>query len=211
MKQNIIITLLAIFITSGLWAQKDPAAEPFLNKFSKAALDAPSVKMSFDILINDRINNTSDIRTGEIIIKGDLYMLSLPENIIWFNGKDIWTFAPEVDEVTVTLPDPDGETFFSSPSSIFTLYKEGYKYRLIEEKESGIKIDLYPEDLMAEFTMIRLLIGSGNELIEAEYKRKDGIDMTIKVKNYDLSTNYDDSFFSFDKNKYKNVDIIDMR
>jgi outer membrane lipoprotein-sorting protein len=211
MKSFTFITILSILLSINGLAQKDPAADPYLNQFSKNALEAPAVRMCFDLIITDQVENTTETRIGEIVIKNDLYWLSLPENIIWHNKEAIWTLAPEVDEVTITEPDPDGETFFNSPSSLFTLYKKGYKYSLVGETSCAVTIDLYPEDLMAEFSRIRLVIGDDYRLISAEYKRKDGMDMLIKVKVYDLTSAFDNNYFTFSHSKYPNVDIIDMR
>jgi hypothetical protein len=91
------------------------------------------------------------------------------------------------------------------------MYKQGFKYRLVEGDINRSIIDLYPEDLKADFSRIRLLIDNNSNLKEAEYKRKDGITMYIIVSSYNLKSGYPDSFFEFDQKKYKNIDIIDMR
>ena len=42
---------------------------------------------------------------------------------------------------------------------IFSMYKKGYKSRLIEEKSDSYLIDLYPEDIKSDLVRVRLSIG----------------------------------------------------
>ena len=141
-----------------------------------------------------------------------MYRLELPDNIIWYDGAATWTLAPDVKEVTVTLPDPEENAFLTSPSSLFDMYKEGFKYRLLEESTRGNVIDLYPEDPSdVDFSILRLVIDKQNRLLSAEYRRKDGIDLYVDITEYSLVETYPDGFFTFDPSKYPDVDVIDMR
>jgi len=207
-----LITIILLTAWCSLNAQTDPVAKGILDKFSDAALAAPAVEMKFTLRINDKIEATEQVSDGHAVIKGNMYMLQLPENIIWFDGSAIWTLSPEVKEVTVTLPDPDDEIFITSPSSLFSIYKDDFKYSLLEEMPEGSLIDLYPEDpSSADFSIIRLLIDRQARLVSAEYKRKDGINILIDVHEYNLDKSFPDKFFSFDQSAYPDVDIIDMR
>lgn len=211
MSNKLIILIVAVWYTSLMSAQTDPAALSILDMFSQEALNAPSVSIEFKLIVDDVVEDTHNESEGEIVIKNNKYKLTLPENIVWFDGKAIYTLVPDVDEVSITEPDPDDITFFSSPSLLFTMYKDGYKVRLMEQSDNAAVIDLYPDNLGADFTRIRLSIDKAYKLISAGYKRKDGITMTIQVTDYNLKKSYRDNFFSFDSQKYSNVDIIDMR
>jgi len=210
MKQ--LFTILFLVLACSVNAQKDPAAQAVLDRFSEAALSAPSVRMKFDLRVHDKVEDTRNESEGSVVIKNNMYRLDLPENIIWYDGSAIWTLAPEVKEVTVTLPDPDDDTFFSSPSSLFDMYKEGFKYSLLREVPGGSVIDLYPDDPSdTDFSLIRLVIDGQDRLVSAEYRRKDGIDIYIDVKEYNLRQSFPDKYFSFDNTEFPGVDIIDMR
>jgi outer membrane lipoprotein carrier protein len=211
MKRINLLVLLFVAGVTTLTGQQDPVAGKILDRFSEKALSAPSVTMSFDLTIIDATEQTEETIEGRAVIRKGMYMLELPDNIIWFNGEAIWTLTPDVQEVTITEPDIEDETFISNPETLFTLYREGYKYRFIEDSPSGSIIDLYPEDLSAEFSRIRLIINKEANLGEAEYVRKDGITLFLVVKSYDLRKEYADGFFSFDAAKYPDVEIIDMR
>lgn len=207
-----IFTILLLATACSVSAQTDPAAGAVLDRFSAEALSAPSVSMKFDLRVHDKVEDTNSESEGSVVIKNNMYRLDLPENIIWYDGSAIWTLAPEVKEVTVMLPDPDDDTFFSSPSSLFDMYREDFKYSLLREVPEGSVIDLYPEDPSdTDFSLIRLVIDGQNRLVSAEYRRKDGIDIFIDIKEYNLRESYPDQFFSFDSSEFPGIDIIDMR
>lgn len=209
---RLLITSLLIIICPSIYSQKDPEARLILDAFSEPALSAPAVSMKFKLRVEDKIEQTSRESEGQVIIQDDMYKLELPDNIIWFDGNATWNLAPQVKEVTVTLPDPGDNTFLTSPSSLFDMYREGFKYRLTGESEEAYVIDLYPEDPAdTEFSIIRLVIDRQHRLVSAEYKRKDGIELFVEITEYSLDNEYASDHFTFDPEAYPGVDIIDMR
>lgn len=206
-----VLFTIIFFSTTGASGQQDPVAGKILERFSEKALQAPAVTMQFTITLSDAVEGTSETVEGEIEISGNRYRLSIPDNIIWYNGEAVWTYTPDFNEVTITDPDTTTSLFITNPSALFSLHSEGYKYRLLEETAAGSVIDLYPGDINTDFSRIRLLIGRDGSLAETEYKRKDGITLYLKVNSYDLGKSYPDSWFTFDSTDYSNVEIIDMR
>ena len=122
-------------------------------------LGAPSVSMKFKLVTADQTENTNDTLNGSIILSKDKYKLELPDNIIWFNGETSWSYLPAEKEVTITKADKKDNSFQNRPSAIFSMYKNGYKSRLIEEKSDSYIIDLYPEDIKSDLLRVRLTIG----------------------------------------------------
>ena len=103
---------------------------------------APSVSMKFELVTINQTENTNETITGSIILSKNKYRLDLPDNIIWFNGETTWSYLPDEKEVTINKADKKDNSFQNRPSAIFSMYKEGYKCRLIEEKPDSYTIDL---------------------------------------------------------------------
>ncbi|HEY5470405.1 MAG TPA: outer membrane lipoprotein carrier protein LolA, partial [Bacteroidales bacterium] len=163
-----------LFANSAI-GQNDPEAVKILDKFSANALAAPSVSMKFDLVKNDLMENSIDTIAGLIILSKDKYKLDLRDNITWFNGETVWNYLPAEKEVTITKADKKDNSFQNRPSAIFSLYKKGYKNRLIEEKQGSYIIDLYPEDIKSDLLRVRLSIGKSLlDLKSLEYKQRDG-------------------------------------
>jgi outer membrane lipoprotein-sorting protein len=206
---NLIFFLSLIVAASG---QNDPEAIKILDQFSETAQKAPSVSMKFSLITNNQMEKKIDTLQGGIILSKDKYRLDLPDNTIWFNGVTSWSYLPAEKEVTITKPDKKDNSFQSRPSAIFSMYKSGYKSRLIDEKSNSYTVDLYPEDLKSDLIRIRLTIGKpSTNLISLEYKKKDGITITLAVKEYNLQQKPAQDEFVFQPAKYKDVEINDIR
>ena len=193
-------------------AQIDPAANTILDRFSTKAANAPSVSLKFKLIIDDLAEKKSDTLTGSVIISKNSYKLEIPNNIIWFDGTTSWSYLIAEKEVVITKPDKNDNSFQNNPSGIFTMHKNGYKTRLIEENSVSWTIDLYPEDLKSDLIRVRLTIGKNlNDLKKIEYRRKDGIVINILTNEYNLNIRPEQNLFVFEREKYRGVDIIDMR
>jgi outer membrane lipoprotein-sorting protein len=206
------ILLFLILFPHYLIGQNDQEAIKILDKFSENAQKAPSVSIRFDLITNNLTDNKIDTLKGSVILNKDKYKLTLPDNIVWFNGETSWSYLPAEQEVTITKANRKDNTFQNRPSMIFTMYKKDYKSRLIEERSDSYLIDLYPEDLKSDLMRVRLSIGKSLlNLISLEYKRKDGVVSMLHVLEYDLKTKPDAATFIFQPEKFKGVEVIDMR
>jgi outer membrane lipoprotein carrier protein len=210
--RTIVTFFLSIFIFCTAYSQEDAAATKVLDLFALRAKEAPSVSMEFTIITFDAMENRRDTITGDLILSGNRYKLSLPESTTWFNGTDSWNHMPSVNEVTITTPEAGEVSFFSRPSLIYTIHRDGYKARMVEEKTAEYIIDLYPEDITTDMIRIRLSITKpALALKSAEYKTKNGVTMSMSVKNYTLKFKPEERYFIFDPAKYKGIEVIDMR
>lgn len=211
MKRLFYINILLIIplIAGG---QNDPRAVSILDKFSSTATTAPSISMKFILVTDDQVEARKDTISGSVILSRDNYILDLQDNIIWYNGETSWSYLPAEKEVTITSPDKNDDSFDTRPSSIFTMYKKGYKCRLVEEKKDSYIIDLYPDEIQNDLIRVRLTLKKTSpDLISFEYKRRDGITITLFVKEYDLRQPADVGLFTFKPEKYKGIEVIDMR
>lgn len=208
----LISCLIVLSVTVKALSQNDPEAVRVLDRFSARALSAPSVAMEFSLETVDQVEGTNRSTEGSIILSKDRYRLSMPDNIIWFNGETSWSYLPAEKEVTIARPDKNDDSFLTKPSSIFTIYKQGYKTRLLEESSGSYIIDLYPEALDSDHVRIRLsILKPSLDLKSIEYKYKNGITAFLAVKDFDLTYKPGNSDFIFQPDNYKGVEIIDMR
>ncbi len=212
MKKILLPAFLLLLPWARGFSQNDAAALAVLDRFSARALGAPSVSMEFNLRTENQADNTVSTRKGSVILAGDKYMLDLEDNIIWFNGTTSWNLLPAEKEVTITAPGKNDDSFLSRPSQIFSLYRKGYKSRLLEEKADSYLIDLYPEELESDHVRIRLKIGKpAPDLKSLEYKYKNGTTITIDVTSFDLKKSPGGTTFIFEPEKHRGVEVIDMR
>ncbi len=211
MKKSLFFTF-SLFCSLMLSAQNDPQAMRILDDFSARATKAPSVSMEFTMITSDLAENTADSVQGSLLLKKDNYKLALGENQVWFDGETTWNFLEAENEVTITKPDKKDHSFQNHPSDIFTMYKSGFKSRLVEENSSAYTVDLYPTDIKSDLVRVRLNIRKTDlTLLDFEYKRRDGVVINIRIGKFDLEHKADPSEFVFPAARFKGVEINDMR
>jgi outer membrane lipoprotein-sorting protein len=209
---KIALLFFLLVVATSAKGQNDPQALKILDNFSSNASKAPSVSMKFRMVNVDREENKTDSVNGSIILCSNKYHLNLGDNIVWFNGETTWNYLSAEKEVTITRPDKKDHSFQNHPSEIYTMYKSGYKCRLIEDKSDAYTIDLYPDDIKSDMVRVRLAIQKPElSLRSLEYKRKDGIVVTLYISDYSLKEKPDQDTFVFNIEKYKDVEVNDMR
>jgi len=207
-----LVLALTLALPLPLSAQKDPEAVRVLEEFSRKANSAPSVKIDFTVDANDTREGDITTVSGTAVISGDSYRVTMDDNIVFSDGKAVWNYIPDVNEVTITEPDPEEGSFMARPSLLFSMYEKGYKVRLLEQNAKEWVIDLYPEDINVSLVRIRLKIGKTlHDLRTAEYRTKDGMTVTLTADKYDLTFRPPSGYFTFNPADYRGVDVIDMR
>jgi outer membrane lipoprotein-sorting protein len=199
-------------MTLVLNGQSDKEALSILDRFSGRALGAQALFMKFDLVTSDLKDNSRDTISGTLLMSRDRYRLDLGNNIVISDGATSWSYLVAEKEVTVNKADKTDKSFQNKPSEVFTMYKKGYRNRLVEERTDSYIIDLYPEDLKSDLQRVRLSIRKSNlSLLTAEYRQKDGVSATLYLREYDTGAKPDPDSYTFRQEKYKGVEIIDMR
>jgi outer membrane lipoprotein-sorting protein len=209
-----LIAFLGMFIN--VFSQKDPEAEKILKDLSEKTKSHSVIEADFTIdfkNIKENIKNTSN---GTIAMKDNMYLLKFMGSESYFDGKTLWNYIPEVNEVNITEPTPDEDDIFSNPKRLFTIYENDYKYQLVNKlTKDAINyslIDLFPIDLEEDYSRIRLQINTNNYTISsATIFGKDGSHYTISLNSYKFDTMLRDSHFTFNEKDYKYIEIIDLR
>lgn len=195
---------------------QDPAAKVILDKVAAKIKDAPSVQADYIMVVEDRLEKTKNTSSGSFQIKQSRYKIISEGNMVYFDGKTMWTYLSASNEVTITEPDNEGNDFLSNPASIFSFYNRDFKYRYVRETTvNGIKyheIDLFPKNLNQPYSRIILFVGQKAEMPEIITSvGKDGVDYSVYLRNFITDQEIPDANFIFDLSKNKKVDIIDMR
>ncbi|MDZ7635256.1 MAG: outer membrane lipoprotein carrier protein LolA [Bacteroidales bacterium] len=150
-----------------------------LEEFSRKATSAPSVKIDFTVDALDTREDDITTVSGSAVISGDSYRVTTDDNIIWADGKAVWNYLTDVNEVTITEPDPAEGSFHGQTIPAFLLYEEGYKVSLLEAECQGVGHRPLPGRSNVSLVRIRLKIGKTlHDLRSAEYRTKDGMTVT---------------------------------
>lgn len=215
---NKILLLIAILFWGSnlIFAQEDPEAKKILDKLSEKTKSHKVIKSDFEVIFKSTKDNMQNTSKGTITMKGEMYRLNFMDSEAFFDGKTLWNYIPEVNEVNISEPELNDDDLLNNPKQLFTVYENDYKYQLIKTMTDGninyALVDLYPNNLDEEYSRIRLQINTNEYFLSsATIFGKDGSNYSIKISNYKTNLELDDSYFIFDKNKYKDIEVVDLR
>ena len=210
--------VILLFITFSAWSQKDNKAENILNKLAEQNKANKTIKADFTVQYKNLQSDNTTTSKGKIIMKGDQYKLDVRNSVVFYNGKTMWNYLKEANEVNISEPveDPAEQDILNHPNQIFEIYKKDFKYKFMgqtsSDKTSLYEIDLYPKDLEEDYSRIKLKVNQVNYHIHsAKIFGKDGSRITFLVDNMKTNTPVPDSTFIFNKEDYPGVEVIDMR
>jgi outer membrane lipoprotein carrier protein len=214
--KKISFILLALLVPGvySLSGQTDPKADEVLKAVSAKYKSYKTLSASFKLVIDNEKEKTKENQTGNIIIKENKYKLSMDGQEVISDGKTIWTFLKEENEVQIN--DATTKKDAVTPSSIFTIYEKGFRSKYIGEKTEAGKtvhhIELVPEDTKKPYFKIQLYINKEDKYVtSAKVLNKNGINLFYAVDKFNPDVPADDALFTFDKAKHPGVEVIDLR
>ena len=214
LKYSLLIFIL--LYANCAFCQQDSDARIILERVAEKTKSYKSIQADFELVIEDRKENIQTFSGGQILLKGNKYKVESMGSIVYFDGKTIWTYTEEFDEVIINEPDSLDDNFISNPAKIFYWYNRDFKYRYVGETlvndRKMHEIDLYPRNLDQPYSRFKIFIDVDKDILSTiKVSGKDGIDYLISIKNYITNNELDDSIFTFDESKHKKVEIIDLR
>jgi outer membrane lipoprotein carrier protein len=205
---------LVLVLSGQAKAQYDPKALATLDEMSKKYSAMSGFKATFTYSMSNPSAGINESSSGTITVKASKFHLVMGNQEVYNNGTTVWTFLKDANEVNISNYDPQDDDI--TPTKIYSIYKKGYKYMLVEEKtEAGVVvqvIDLIPENRNNPFFKVRLTINKKDKTIKAwKIFEKSGNSYDYAVKTFTPNLVLNDTEFVFDKNKYKGVEVIDLR
>jgi outer membrane lipoprotein-sorting protein len=208
-----LIVVLGLLTSIGnVFAQNDPKAKSVLDEMSAKYKNIPAFTATFSQTLENQMEDISDTFTGDIVVKGDMFKADVAGQVIINNGETVWTYLEEANEVTISENDPN--TSEMNPTRIYDAYKEGYKYAYMAGEGSAKYhvIDLVPENKNENFFKIRLKVDKQTNLLDKwSIFDKAGNIFNYEVTNFKVRNDIKDSFFTFNKADYPNVEVLDFR
>lgn len=207
MKQ--LLLSIIVFICSTALAQFNPEAKKYLDQVA-AHIDAEEgLSIAFEVKVNHP-EEPEDISHsyGTLLIKGHLYKLSMNGTETYGDGVDQWTYLTEEREVSIQALE-EGEI---TPASIFTIYQKGYRFRIIDEDEKNVIVELSPENHDAsDYIRVTLYINKEKAQIDAfSAQSKSGHITHVKLTSWE-NKNITNDVLIFDEKAHPEVDVIDLR
>lgn len=206
-----IICLLLCLSVSGLRAQDK--GEGLIRGLASKIAGYASYQVDFTASMDGEFGDLP----GRIVVSGDRYYIDMNGMELFCDGKLLYTYNSEEDEVTVEKPNPHDNSMLSNPSRFFRLSGEDFRFAYKGRAADGGKtvelVELIPKAADAGYHSIRVKIEPSTGLPGRIEYYADSASPPVEIRIGKITPNVPVSAatFTFDKSKHKGVEVIDFR
>jgi len=210
MKKLLGITLLTVIGMSGFTQSK---ATQLLDEVSAKTKTYKTIKADFTYSMENKQAKINESKTGVLLVSGDKYKLTAAGQMVICDGKTVWTYLKESNEVQVNNLENKDDAL--TPSKLLTSYDKNYKTTIIKDKNNtdpnAESIELVP-NVQKNFTKAILTVDKIKKQVKGfQLFDKSGNIFTYKVTKFQTDVPTTPSDFTFESSKYPGVEVIDMR
>jgi outer membrane lipoprotein carrier protein len=215
MKKLLAMAVLALGVMiQPVMAQNDAKAKAILDAASKKVSSLKSVKANFALSLNANGGKMKDTKKGTFIMKGQKYRVSLGPQEIICDGKTVWTYSKDANEVQVNNFNASEQTL--SPAKLFTnFYDKEYRYKYAGSRTVNGKacdvVELTPATGGKQFSKIELAVDKSSTIVGGNVWEKNGTQYKYDISGFTPNPPVTDAQFVFDPKKYPGVEVVDMR
>lgn len=198
-KLLLLFTCFFALLTSN--AQDNRIAEKILDKVSVFLSNPEGVRIDF-----------TGSENGYLIMKGEKFYLNNQSIQSWYDGKTQWSYLTDNEEVNISSPTKE-EIQAISPYHLLKRYKSDYTYIYIGQSKRKGKL-VHEINLTSKSDIIndiKLIISDDNKPVAILFYRKNKLMSEVNITSLQTDSKIDDKLFRFDKTKYPQVEIIDLR
>lgn len=214
--KKILSGVLVLFISANtVFGQtSDANAVKLLKAVGQKYSAYKTMQMDISLTIENQDAKSKETKTGKVSSKGNMFKAEMGNQIIMSDGKTLWTYLKDVNEVQIS--DFEQGQGIMSPNDIFKIAEKDYLVYMGEKVTEGGKslqiIELTPKNKSLSFSKIKMYIDtSDNTVKKGVVYDKNAIHYTYSISNFKSNVDMPDSNFKFDKTKYPGVEVIDLR
>ncbi len=190
---------------------QDKKAKDLLDEVTAKVKSYDNITIDFKYSLNNSRENINQESKGNVILKGNMYVLNFMGITKLFDGKKIYTINPEDEEVSISRFDEKDDKAIT-PSKMLTFFNSGYKYSWdIMQDVKGRKIQfikLVPINGKDQRKEILLGIDTQTKNIYTLIETgRNGTKTTLVVNSFKTNQPLSKNQFTFVESKYPNYYI----
>lgn len=203
--KNIIACLFLLLATQAVSAQNN--AEALIRIMVNQMKSHNNVELTYQYRIYAD-GKTSDAQQGKGWLQGQAYKVEMAEQEIVSDGKTIWTYLVDEEEVMISNA-TDGAD--NTPLKLLTSLDENYAATLTGIDEKGFAtIEL--ANPKGKYKRVTLRANANKMQISGlDVYLDDGSKLLITVDEMKFDQELAEKFFTFDPKKHPSAEVIDMR
>lgn len=179
-------------------------AKSVLDKVYAEYKKCPSITADFVIRVGD------DEDQGSVLLQGNKFCTKLSNHITWFDGKTMWSYSKDNEEVNVTEP-TQAQLAKINPYAFLGIYKTGYEVKFGNNTKTHYEIILTATSSKSSIQKAIVRVNRLNNRPTYVMMGQSKGNVEISVTAYKKGAKQADSAFKFNKKNYPKADVIDLR
>lgn len=202
--QLVTLAFILLFVFSS--QAQDKKAKELLDKVTAKVKSYNNISIDFKYSLNNAKENINQDSKGNVVMKGNQYVLNFMGITKLFDGKKTYTIVPEDEEITIsTINEKDDAAI--TPSKMLTFFNTGYQFKMdIMQNVNGKKIQyikLTPTNVKDKRKEILVGIDSKtNNIYNVIEIDKKGTKTTLTVNSFKTNQPLPKNQFTFTASKY---------
>ena len=188
------------------------SAATMAEDFAKEVLDkaASTIKSAGDVKIGFILSADGSSSDGYIKLKGQKFVMNVGGTITWFDGKTMWSYVKQNEEVNVTTPTAT-EVAKMNPYAFLSFYNKGYTAKKGNPTKKEYEVILTGNDASHYKKVVIRVNRFSNIPSYISITSQKGNVTTINCNSFQKNQKYTDDTFKFNKKNYPNVEVVDLR
>lgn len=216
MKQKFLIIGLLLLSFAG-FSQNDAAAIALLDQVSAKAEKYTSLKLTFNMFVENLHSGKRETHTGSASYKAGFYKLDIMGQIVFSDGTTNWTYLKDAEEINITDNAENNQNAMMNPQTLLKDYKTNFKVKFIADKFEKnrplVEIDLIPKVIEnKKYSKITVKIDkTKKQIYSVRYVGKDGVSYLIEILTYSENPVIPDTEIKYSKSLFPDAEVVDMR
>ena len=181
----------------------NPSATKIVEKTLSTIRNAPSITSSMSV------TSSGKTMKGSMTLSGDRFAFSSQEMCTWFDGKTLWSYSGNTNEVTLTEP-TDEELQEVNPFAYIKAARIGFNHKLISQNAAVNVVELTPK-AKSDVKKIVVTINKSSNLPSKIAVTSTSGDLVITLTATKIGKGLSDDTFRFKKANFPNAVIVDLR
>lgn len=206
MKRLGLTGVILIFLIAGMASQNTLTPLQVLSKVVNTISSSKGIESTFEV------TNSGYSSKGIIKLAGDKFRIELPDIIVWYNGKDMYTYNSGTEETTVVVPSVE-ELAESNPLAYVTNASNSFNVSFSSVKKTGSYVlELIPKSKRTEIKRITLTVKKSDYIPERiVIEPSAGNPIRADISSFRKNISVSSSEFEYPKAKYPKAEIVDLR
>ena len=214
MKKIILILTVFCMFTIHVTAQDKKAVE-ILDGVCAQTKAYTSIDIAFSYKMENKTKKINETKTGVATMKGEKYWLEFAGQQIMSDGKTVWTYIKDNNEVQINVNNPNDDQAMN-PAKLLTGYNKSFTPKFIKEETRGAVviqiIDLTPLKARSYYKMRVEIDKAKKQIVNAIVYDKNGSTVyTYSVTKFVTNKPVLDTKFVFKNADHPGVEVIDLR